>query len=175
MSRVTEVPQELDLPSGQTTINNLNFNTLYDQYAPALFGVITKTVLNEGEAAALLEKIFITVHAELSTFRPGKQSVFTWLLTLTRKTIADALQARNKVPSPAFLLTSTGNVTLSPNRTAPAGSFCTDPTDTQLKELLDAVLFKKCTPEEAAHTIGLPVETARQQLRLAMQQIRSQR
>jgi len=97
------------------------------------------------------------------------------LLSLTRKTIADALQARSKVPSPAFQLTSTGNVTLSPNRTVPAGSFRTGSTDTQLKELLDAVLFKKCTPEEAAHSIGLPVETARQQLRLAMQQVSSQR
>ncbi|GAB3775909.1 hypothetical protein GCM10028818_20650 [Spirosoma horti] len=175
MSRVTDMPQELDLPNGQTTINNLNFNTLYDRYAPALFGVITKTVLNEEEAAALLEKTFVTVHAELSTFRPDKQPVFTWLLGLTRKTIADALQARNKVPSPAFQLTSTGNVRLSSNRTAPAGSFCTDSTDSQLKELLDAVLFKKCTPEEAAQSIGLPVETARQQMRLAMQQVRLQR
>lgn len=174
MSRVADVPQELDLPSGQITINNLNFNTLYDRYAPALFGVITKTVLNEDEAVELLEKTFVTVHAELSTFRPEKQPVFAWLLTITRKTMADALQARNKVPTPTFQLTSTGNVTLSSNRAVPADSFDTPSTDSQLKELLDAVLFKKCTPEEAARSIGISVETARQQLRLAMQHFRSQ-
>lgn len=175
MSRVTNVPQEPDLPSGQNTINNLNFHTLYDRYAPALLGIITKTVLNKDEAAALLEKIFVTVHAELSAFQSERQPVFAWLLALTRKTMTDALHARNKVPSPAFQVSSTGKVTSLATSTVPAGRFDTPSTDSPLNELLDAVLFKKCTPEEAARTIGIPVETARQQLRLAVQQFRSQR
>ncbi|AKD58314.1 hypothetical protein SD10_03950 [Spirosoma radiotolerans] len=167
------MPQELDLPSGQNPINKFTFHGLYDRYAPALFGVITKTVPNEDEAVALLEKTFETVHVELSKFKPGKQPVFAWLLTITRKIIAEALQSRNKVPSHVFQLTSTGKVMPSTSSIAPVNSFSTTSTHTQLKELLDSVLFKKCTPEEAAQTIGIPIETARQQLRLAMQQLRS--
>jgi len=173
MSRVTNVPQELDLPHGQSTINKLDFHALYDRYAPALFGIITKSILNKDEAAALLEKVFTTVQTEIGAFSPDKQPVFAWLLTVNRKAIADALQTRNKVPYPTFQVTATGQVTLPTNHITPAGRFHTHSADYQLKELLDAVLFKKCTPEEAARTIGLPVETARQQLRLAMQQLRS--
>lgn len=173
MSRVTDVPGELDLPRGQNTINKFDFHTLYDRYAPALFGVITKSILNQDEAASVLEKIFVVVQTEIGTFQPEKQPVFAWLLAITRKTITDALLARNKVQYPIFQVTSTGQVTLLAKHVTPAVRFDMSSTDSQLKELLDAVLFKKCTPEEAARTIGLPVETARQQLRLAMQQLRS--
>ena len=172
MSRVTEVPKELDLPRRQNTIDKLDFYTLYDRYAPALFGVITKSIPNQDEAAALLETIFVAVQAEIGTFNPEKQPVFVWLLAITRKAITDVLQTRNKVPYPAFQITATRQVTLSTNHITPAGRFHTHSTDSQLKELLDAVLFEKCTPEEAARTIGLPVETARQQLRLSMQKLR---
>lgn len=173
MSRVTDVPRELDLPRGQNTIVKRDFHTLYDRYAPALFGIITKSILNKDEAAAILEKIFMAVQIEMGTFKPEKQPIFAGLLAITRKTIADALQTRNKVPYPIFQVTATGQVTLPASNGAPAGRFDALSADSQLKELLDAVLFKKCTPEEAARTIGLPVETARQQLRLALQQLRS--
>ncbi|GAB3800976.1 hypothetical protein GCM10028819_27320 [Spirosoma humi] len=173
MSRAINEPQKLDLPRGQNAINKVDFHALYDRYAPALFGVITKSILNKDEAAALLEKIFVAVGAEIGLFEPEKQPVFAWLLTITRNAITDALQMRNRVPYPAFQVTTTGQVTLPAHQPAPAVHFDTHPTNSQLKELLDAVLFKKCTPEEAARTMGLPTETARQQLRLAMQQLRS--
>ena len=76
MSRVTDVPGELYLPRGQNTINKFDFHTLYDRYAPALFGVITKSILNEGEAAMVLEKIFVAAQAEIGTFQPEKQPIF---------------------------------------------------------------------------------------------------
>lgn len=174
MSRAATISPELDLFGGYNPINKLDFRTLYDRYAPALFGFITKAVSDKDEAVGLLEKTFAVVHAELDKFRPEKQPVFAWLLTIARQTVTDALQARSKVSHTAVQLTAAGKVTISATRPIASSSFKTNSTDSQLNELLDSVLFKKCTPEEAARTIGIPEEAARQQLRLAVQQLRLQ-
>jgi DNA-directed RNA polymerase specialized sigma24 family protein len=144
---------------------------VYDRYAPLLLGVIMKIVMDKDEAISLLEQTFVKIHSDIAQFQAGKQPLFTWLLSIARCKALEALKERKQVPVTMLTMTTTGKVVpLSMNTTAvPANS-----PDARLKELLDSVLYKNCTPEEAAAAVGLPVETARQQLRLAMQLMRSQ-
>ncbi|GAB4011813.1 hypothetical protein GCM10028808_26310 [Spirosoma migulaei] len=167
---------ELELVSNLKANNQLAFSKLYDQYAAILLGVITKIITDKTEAVVLLETTFRRIRLQLDQFRPDKQPLFLWLLQIARTTALDALKERQQVKAVVLQLAESGKV-VSPvwQKTTSTSSIDnhTDSVDPQLKALLDAILFKNCTPEEAASSLGLPVETVRQQLRIAMQQLRT--
>lgn len=146
------------------------FAALYDQYASILLGVITKIIHDEQEALSLLETTFKKVRTRIKEFQPGKQPLFVWLLIIARCTAIDALMSRKAVKASTLRVTTSGRVVLSSSQQT---NTPVHPSDLQRKALVDAVLFKNCTPEEAAVSLDIPTEIARQQLRLAMQQFRT--
>ena len=162
-------------PGSSPAIDQTTFSQLYDQYAPALLGVITGIVSDKDEAVRLLEITFVKIRSQYGLKRPASQPLFIWLLSVARAT---ALETKSFKASgqPVLRLIGIGKkVSLSENRNAPT-PFVTDirkPVPSSVNELLDAVLFKNFTPEEAVSAIGLPPTTARQQLRTAMQQFRT--
>ncbi|GAB2564594.1 RNA polymerase sigma factor [Spirosoma areae] len=178
MSPYTPTRYDSELLSGLKADNHVAFAALYDQYAAVLLGYITKIVSDKTQAVVLLETTFRKVRSQIDQYQPDKQPLFTWLLTIARCIAIDSLEKGGPLSAPVFQFTTTGKVvssTLQTYRATPPPTTSTDVTDkARLKELLDAVLFNNCTPEEAATSIGLPVETARQQLRTAMQQLRQQ-
>lgn len=159
---------------GSAAIDQVAFSRLYDQYAPALLGVIAATVRDEAEAIRLLEITFVKISAQFGQSRPASQPLFVWLLSIARSVASEAAK-NSETAGPAHLqLTSTGQVdtVVINNLTAPVAG-TQNPASSPVSELLDAVLYKNCTPEEAVSAFGLPVASARQQFRLAMQQLRA--
>ncbi|SOD92867.1 RNA polymerase sigma factor [Spirosoma fluviale] len=154
----------------------LDFSDLYDRYAAILLGVITRIVSDKELAIELLATTFTRVRLEINTYRSEKQPFFTWLLAIARCTALDALSEQKQAPTRVVQLTPTGQVVPLPTSLPKASvALPTDSTNPKLTQLLHSVLFKNCTPEEAARTLNLPVETARQLLRQAMQQLRTTR
>ena len=162
-------------PGSSTAIDQTTFSQLYDQYAPALLGIITAIVSDKDEAVRLLEITFVKIRSQYGLKRADSQSLFIWLLSVARAT---ALETKSFKTSgqPILQLTGIGKkVLLGGNRNAPT-TFVTDtrkPAPSLVNNLLDAVLFENRTPEEAVSGMGLPPATARQQLRIAMQQLRA--
>ncbi|GAB4028872.1 RNA polymerase sigma factor [Spirosoma gilvum] len=156
-------------------LNQLVFADIYDRYAAILLGVITKIIPEKAEAVSLLETTFSKVRSELPQFKPSKQPLFVWLLQIARCTALDALKERRQAAVPVLQLTEQGSV-VRPMWGKSNQTVLTRPqtrsAEGQQKQLLDMVLFRNCTPQEAAMSLGIPVETVRQQLRLAMQQVR---
>ena len=163
---------ELELVSNLKANNQLAFSKLYDQYAAILLGVITKIITDKTEAIELLETTFRRIRLQLDQFRPDKQPLFLWLLHIARTTALDALKERQQVKTVVLQLAETGKVIAPVWEKSVSGS-PGNSTDCQSKALLDSILFKNCTPEEAASSLGIPVEQTRQQLRLALQQLRT--
>ncbi len=174
MSRQTVSHQNSDASGEHTVTKQLDFSTLYDRYAPALLGVITRIVSDKDESIRLLESTFMKVRLEINQFNAEKQPVFAWLLNIARKEAAEFLNQREKGQTAVFELSANGKVMPLQKNTTPAPRpFRSDLTDPRLTELVDSVLFENCTPEEAAGSVGFPVELARQQLRRAVQQLRA--
>ena len=173
MIRQTDLHQKSDLFGETTVTKQVDLPALYDRYAPALLGIIARIISDEKEAVKLLEVTFTKVCSEIDRFKPEKQPIFTWLLTIARNTALDAVNERRQVETPVFQLTETGKVvSLQKDSTPPPVGFSTDSTEPRLTELFTSVLFKNCLPGEAAGSMGIPVESARQELRRAMQQLR---
>nr|WP_080241472.1 sigma factor-like helix-turn-helix DNA-binding protein [Spirosoma rigui] len=160
-------------PFGRSVaIDQPAFAALYDQYASSLLGVIMAIVRDKAQAETVLEETFVRIRSQFGQFRPGHQPLFIWLMSIARTTALEAKQNPRSTETPILRLTSAGQVVTTPLH-SPAGSPRSEPASVPANALIDAVLFKNCTPEEAAQNLGLPVETARQQLRQAMQQLRT--
>lgn len=173
MSRQADLHQKSEVFGERTVTKQVDFSTLYDRYAPALLGIITRIISDEKEAIKLLEVAFTKVWSGMDQLDSEQQPTFTWLLTIARSTALEALTKRRQVETPVFQLTEMGKVVPLQKDSTPAPiGFSRDSTESQLTELFTSVLFKNCTPEEAAGSMGVPVESARQALRRAMQQVR---
>lgn len=153
------------------------FSRLYDQYARILFGVINRIITHdEQKAAAVLVATFDTIRSDIGQYRPESQPLFLWLLTIARKKASSALAESPKRRVVIQQGMSSNQLVLAasdrPVRQLNSLSRITQPDEPTDKQLLDRVLFRNCTPEEAANSLGLPADTARQQLRKALQQLR---
>ena len=73
----------LDLKENPATA----FNDFYDCYAPALYGTIKKSLVNEDVANKTLIVTFQTLLSDLSNFDSSKESLFTWAAKIARKEI----------------------------------------------------------------------------------------
>lgn len=61
---------------------------LYDKYAPLIYGIILREVDNDLLAKNILTTTFVNVISECKTIECINQSIFTWLLSITKKTAA---------------------------------------------------------------------------------------
>lgn len=133
--------------------------------------MINAMVNDKAEAIRLLEVTFTKIRAQVSSSRPAGQPVFIWLLSVARAAALEAREAARKSGPAGLQLTNAGQVITGRNSVAATTGRANE--SFSGKNLIDAVLFNNCTPEEAAAKLGLPSQTARQQLRLAMQQLRT--
>lgn len=173
MSRQTDSHPKSDVSGEHTVTKQINFSALYDRYAPALLGIITRIISDEKEAVKLLEVTFTKVWSEMDQYKPEKQPIFAWLLTIARNTALEAINNRQQPETPVFQLTEMGTVVPLQKDSTPAPTgFSSDSTEPRLTELFNSILFKNCLPGQTSGSIGMPVESVRQELRRAMQQLR---
>ncbi|GAB3640730.1 RNA polymerase sigma factor [Spirosoma arcticum] len=160
-------------PTDSVAIDQITFFQLYDQYAPVLLGVITAIVNDKDEAVRVLEVTFTKIRSQFGQFK-SHQPLFVWLLSIARATASDANKNLVKPDLPVLHRSSTGKVDAFVNSSTttviPGAQI---PVLSPTYDLLNTIIYKNCTLEEAVSNMGTPVETARQQLRLAMQQLRS--
>ena len=175
MKRSDFLHSEPPTPGTPVAIDQATFSQLYDRYAPALLGVIRAIVCDETEAVKVLFSTFTQIRLEFGKPRPENQPLFVWLLSIAR---ANALEAKKNqttsaLPIPQHIDAGKLVLGLSPSQNG-RNAFLAErkPVSSPLNELVNAVLFRNCTPEDAVSSIGLPAGTARQQLRLAMQEFR---
>lgn len=69
--------------------NEKALNSLYDQYAPLIYGFLLKEVKSEGLSNDILKNTFINVINECKSIDCTQQSFFTWILLIMKKTAAD--------------------------------------------------------------------------------------
>ena len=164
------------VPEPDSDKNKLAFGRLYDQYASLLLGVLTRMVSDKAEAVRLLEQSFVTIHQQIGKLEAGKQRSFINLLRIAHRTASDALALRKQRRISSLGLTETGKLTTPPwqvTRSTPAREVPENTADGQRGKFLNDILFHNCTLEEAAASAGIPIDQARQQLRVAVRQLRN--
>jgi RNA polymerase sigma-70 factor (ECF subfamily) len=72
------------------------FTRFYDKFAGPLYAMLIKMLGNAQDAEEVLQLAFMQVWNRAGTFQPGRASVFTWLVIITRSKAIDRIRHRQR-------------------------------------------------------------------------------
>ena len=93
LSTNTKYP-EPELVSLLLQQNDQAFSYLYDNYSPALFGVINQIVIDKETAADVLQDVFVNIWKKIRLMMT-KGRLFTWMLNIARNAAIDKIRSRS--------------------------------------------------------------------------------
>jgi RNA polymerase sigma-70 factor (ECF subfamily) len=152
------------------------FGQLYDMYAPALLGVITRIVKNPELSADCLQQAFNEIWNEKKSYNFQKERPFNWMMKIARNSALNFLKNGH-------------NYFSGPGKTVPGVEFLTVERKDNLtgKEpdipallpvprqnaILELIYIQGFTLAEAAGRLNIPVETAKLQFVIAIKHLKT--
>lgn len=147
---------------------------LYDSYAPALLGVITRIVRSEQAAEDVMQECFVKIWASVGSYDSTKGKLFTWLISIARHAAVDAVRSPHYRNSQHTLEVKEDMSSCPP--------CSTDGMDAELlarslrpeyREVIDLLYFGGYSHKQAAERLGLPLGTVKTRARKAILQLRA--
>jgi RNA polymerase sigma-70 factor (ECF subfamily) len=150
---------------------------LYDDYSPALLGVIVRIVNDKELAEEILQKSFLKIWQNIDSYDSAKGSFFTWILTIARHSAIDEVRSKrfenlektNSLETTVYeldhtILSSDG---IDVNKLLSA-------LDQKYKDVLDVVYLQGYSHSEAAKKLDIPLGTVKTRIKKALSTLRSQ-
>ena len=72
------------------------FRTLYERFAPALYGMAFRIMNDAGEAEEVLQEGFTYIWRKAASFDPSRSSAFAWAVMIVRNKAIDKLRVRQR-------------------------------------------------------------------------------
>ena len=69
-------------------------NYLYDHYSGALFGIISRIIMDESVSEEVLQDAFIKFWDKIDQYDPNKGRFFTWMANISRNLAIDRLRSK---------------------------------------------------------------------------------
>jgi len=90
------------------TFNQESFIALYDKYAPAIMGVISRIVGNARLAEDVLQSAFVEMWNSIKKYDASKEKIFIWMLKIARKFAIESSGMKRLEPGTATVNVATG-------------------------------------------------------------------
>lgn len=164
------------LPNLLKTKSNKVFNILYDNYSPALYGIIYRMVQNTATSQELLQDVFMKIWKNIDSYDKTKGTLFTWMLNITRNACIDYLRSsRHKMEQ-----RHNGEVS---DTDAVSTGFLYNPDKSELRgmvlkldhkyrQIIDLVYFWGYTQEEVSKMLNIPLGTVKTRSRSGLHDLR---
>jgi len=154
------------------------FSYLYDNYAPALNGVIYRMVEEKQLAEDILQEAFVKIWNNFPSYDSSKGRLFTWLLNLTKNLTIDTLRSKGYKKQQKISADENSVSNLSDNGYA-SDKFDSMGLRNQLsnlkpeqRTLIELAYFNGFTQDEIAKQTGIPLGTVKTRLRSAIIELR---
>ena len=137
---------------------------LYDQYSPALYGIILRIVKSHSKAEAILEHTFLKILEEIDTYRK-LTTFFTWMCSIARRLAAESVTSNIPENGSAdeFILQSQLNS--KDYETLMEGM------EIDSKEVLNLVYIQGHSLDETSRRLDMPLEKVKIQMKIAFAHI----
>lgn len=154
------------------------FSYLYDNYAPAINGVISRMVESRELAEDILQETFVKIWNNFESYDAGKGRLFTWMINIARNLTIDTIRSKGfkKLAKISGDENSVSNFTSSKH---PIENFDTIGIRNQLANLkpeqriiIDLAYFNGFTQEEISKQMGVPLGTVKTRMRAAIIELR---
>ena len=154
------------------------FAYLYDNYAPALNGVIFRLVEDKALSEDILQEVFVKIWNNFSSYDRTKGRLFTWMMNLTRNLTIDTLRSKG-YKKQAKISGDENTVNNYQDTNSGADKFDAMGIRKQLANLkadqrrvIDLAYFSGLTQDEIAKEIGIPLGTVKTRMRTALLELR---
>lgn len=147
-----------------------------------VFGLALSITRDPALAEDVSQEAFLRAWRAASTYDPGRASVMTWLLTITRNTAIDAVRARRTTPTSPELLEAVLQDTFTGNDPADIAMHRLDSAralqhlaalhPTQARAVVLAVVGG-CTAVEVSEHERIPLGTAKTRIRTGLMRLRT--
>lgn len=154
------------------------FSYLYDNYAGALNGIITRMVTEQQLAEDILQEAFVKIWNNFAQYDNTKGRLFTWMINITRNLTIDMLRSKGfkkqqKISQDENSVSGYSDRSMSPDRFDSIGL------KKQLQYLkpdqriiIDLAYFNGYTQDEISKEIGIPLGTVKTRMRSAITELR---
>ncbi len=152
------------------------FEYLYDNYSPALYGVIYNILRNEESSNDALQEVFVKIWNNFDTYDPDRSRLYTWMMNIARNHAIDKLRskivkgdrelksdkefARNISPATSQFIEGIGLQKM------------VNELEKEQKDIIELLYYKGFTQSEAAEELNIPLGTVKSRVRLAMNKLR---
>jgi len=155
------------------------YEFLYDEYSPGLYGVITRIIKDEAQAADILQDTFVNICQKIETYNPEKGSFFTWLLNIARNKAIDELrkkERKSKIHLDENIVSMDSFNSLTNNYEIKTDTIglrsIVDDLKPDLREMIELHYFNGLTQQEITDLKEMPLGTVKTKLRQAMQHLK---
>ena len=170
---------EQELVSQLLKQNGQAFSYLYDNYSPALFGVINQIISNKEVAADVLQDVFVNIWKKIGLYDDTKGRLFTWMLNIARNAAIDKLRSRSyqdslkNQPLTENVNTIKSNSVVNPQQNDIGLKKQVSRLREEYRVLIDLSYFQGFTHEEISKILNLPLGTVKTRIRSALTQLRT--
>jgi len=154
------------------------FSYLYDNYAPALNGVIFRLVEDKSLSEDILQEAFVKIWNNFSNYDKSKGRLFTWMMNLTRNLTIDTLRSKG-YKKQSKISGDENSVNNLQDTNSGFDKFDSMGIRKQLINLkpdqrivIDLAYFNGFTQDEIAKEIGIPLGTVKTRMRTAILELR---
>jgi RNA polymerase sigma factor (sigma-70 family) len=158
--------------------NNQAFEYLYDNYSPALLGIISQIIPDKETASDVLQDVFVNIWRKIASYDATKGRLFTWILNIARNAAIDKLRSKPyqnslKNQSLGEDVNTAGNQVVNPTVNDIGLKKVISRLKDEHRTLIDLSYFQGFTHEEIARLLEIPLGTVKTRIRTALTQLRT--
>ncbi len=152
------------------------FEYLYDNYSPALYGVIFNVLRDEEASNDALQEVFVKIWNNFDSYDPLKSRLYTWMLNIARNHSIDRLRSK----STADRKDLKKDKDFVQRHGQQQEQFIEgiglkkliDHLEEEQKIVIDLLYFQGFTQAEAAEELNIPLGTVKSRVRIAIHKLR---
>ncbi len=150
--------------------------TLYTHYNGALYGIVNRILIRQGESEEALQETFLKIWNNIDNYQPVKGTLFTWMATIARNTALDKkrLKSYEHETKTESIVTGENDPSVSAN----IGNINIPDLIKNIPEkyriLVDKMFLNGYTQQEIADEMSIPLGTVKTRLREAISILRNE-
>jgi RNA polymerase sigma factor (sigma-70 family) len=154
------------------------FNYLYDNYASAIYGMVTRIVQEKEYADEILQDVFVKIWRNIRQFDPERGRLYTWMINLARNTAIDYIRSKGfqneqKNQSIPESVNNSKDHSMTPNVDHIGMRDVLLQLKREWRELIELAYFKGYTQQEIAERLDIPIGTVKTRTRNALIELKS--
>lgn len=152
------------------------FEYLYDNYSPALYGVIFNILKSEEASNDALQEVFVKIWNNFDSYDPERSRLYTWMMNIARNHSIDKLRSKamksdRELKSDKNFIRNNSTVS-SPFTDGIGLKKLVDDLEKEQKDIIELLYFQGFTQTETAEELNIPLGTVKSRVRLAMNKLR---